>query len=159
MGLSKESAAYLDMSSRGSFSQKSTTEGKEVLDQITKNSSFTADHGPLPEECAPESENILAAETSTTPSIPVDPALYDTPKPRASEDETSRSLMIHLAFEDDLFEDYGNASNYQCRGKPPIPINPPDPEEIAFFRDTVRELIAIMTQEWSKELKQSSEIL
>jgi hypothetical protein len=67
--------------------------------------------------------------------------------------------MIHLAFEDDLFEDYGNASNYQCRGKPPIPINSPDPEEIAFFRDTVRELIAIMTQEWSKELKQSSEIL
>jgi hypothetical protein len=41
--------------------------------------------------------------------------------------------MPHLAFEDDLFEDYGNTSNYHYRGTPPIPLTPPDPEQIAFL--------------------------
>jgi hypothetical protein len=124
MDLDKESASRLDTSSRGSFSQKSTAGGKEVLDRIAQNSSFTVEYKPALEECAPESENILAAETNTTPSIPVDPVLDDTPEPQASEVETSQSSMPHLAFEDDLFEDYGNASNYQCRGKSPIPVAP-----------------------------------
>jgi hypothetical protein len=111
------------------------------------------------EECAYESENILPYKTSTAPSIPIEPSLDDITEPQASEDETSRSLMLHLAFEDVVFQDYGNTSNYHCRGKPLILVTPLDPEEIAFFRDTVQELTAIMTQEWSKELEQSSEIL
>jgi hypothetical protein len=46
MCFDKESATNLDMSSRGSFYQKSMTEGKEFLDRITQNSSFTANHEP-----------------------------------------------------------------------------------------------------------------
>jgi hypothetical protein len=105
-----------------------------------------------PRRVCTERENILVEETSTTPSIPVDRALDDTPEPRAPKDETSRSPILHLAFEDDPFEDYGNTSNYQCRGKPSIPVTPPDPEEIVFFRNTDRELTTILTQEWSKSL-------
>jgi hypothetical protein len=46
---------------------------------------------------------------------------------------------------DDLSEDYGNTSNYWCRGKSPIPVTYPDPEEIAFFINTVHELTTIIS--------------
>jgi hypothetical protein len=61
------------------------------------------------------------------------------------EDDTPQFQEPQLEFGDDLLEDFGNTSNYQCKRKPMTPVTPPDPDEVAYFKDTVRELTAIMT--------------
>jgi hypothetical protein len=39
-GLDRESAFYLDITAGGSFMHKTPTEGKEILDRISENTSF-----------------------------------------------------------------------------------------------------------------------
>ena len=43
-GLGMESALKLDIAARGSFAQKTPTEGREILDFLLKNSSFPSNH-------------------------------------------------------------------------------------------------------------------
>ena len=62
-----------------------------------------------------------------------------------------------LFFEDDLFEDFGNTSNYSCQKRPPVPITPLDPLDKDFLRESIKELTAIMSSEWVEEAEHSSE--
>ena len=51
IGLDTESVFYLDVTSRGSFSHKTPSEGRKILDRITENTSFVANSEPSNEEC------------------------------------------------------------------------------------------------------------
>jgi hypothetical protein len=44
MGLSKEDAHYLDVTTGGSFSHKTLAKGREILDKIMENTSFLCKH-------------------------------------------------------------------------------------------------------------------
>jgi len=68
-------------------------------------------------------------------------------------------LELPFEFKDDLFEDFGNTSNYLCTRKPPLPIPSMDPIEATFLRENVKKITAIMGDEWSREVEMSSEVL
>jgi hypothetical protein len=68
-------------------------------------------------------------------------------------------LGVPFEFEDGLFEDFGNTSNYLCTRKPSVPVPSADPIEATFLRENVRKLAAIVTSEWSRELELSLKVL
>ena len=49
-GLSKEAALFLDISSGGSFSHKTISEGKTILNKILENIPYTGVYDEFPEE-------------------------------------------------------------------------------------------------------------
>jgi hypothetical protein len=48
-------------------------------------------------------------------------------------------------FEDDLFEEFGNTSNYTCQRRPLIPKTPNELLDPIFLKESVRELTTIMS--------------
>ena len=68
-------------------------------------------------------------------------------------------MELPFEFKDDLFEDFGNTSNYLCTRKPPLPIPSMDPIEATFLRENVKKVMAIMAGEWSRETELSPEVL
>jgi len=60
-------------------------------------------------------------------------------------------------FEDDLFDEFGNTSNYLCQRRPPVPVTTLDPLDEKFLRESIRELTSIMSNEWVEEAKFSPE--
>jgi hypothetical protein len=61
------------------------------------------------------------------------------------------------SFEEDLFEDFGNTSNYLCQKRPPVLVTPFEPYEKEFLQETIRELTTLMSEEWLREGESSSE--
>jgi hypothetical protein len=69
-----------------------------------------------------------------------------------------------LKFEDELFDEYGNTSNYHMMRKPQESRNPPsikslDPSEEDFFKKTMKELVSILSNEWLEESELSPKII
>jgi hypothetical protein len=79
--LDTESALYLDIAAGGSFSRKTPSEGRKILDCIIKNTSFVANPGSSQEEHTSSQENILAAESDLSPPTTHDSALEPSSKP------------------------------------------------------------------------------
>jgi len=154
-----ESANHLDASARGSFSHKTPIEGMEILDHITKNNSFVSKSKPSREERTSSHEDNLVAESDLPLPTTSDSALESSPELGVPEEEEIQPLEPPFKFEDDLFEDFGNTSNYFCKRKPPIPVASTDPIEAVFRTENVKELTTIMSSERSRELELSSKIL
>jgi hypothetical protein len=49
-GLSKEATLFLDVSSGGSFSHKTISEGKAILDKILENTPYTSVYDEFPKK-------------------------------------------------------------------------------------------------------------
>ena len=122
-----ESAFYLGITSGGSFTHKTPSEGRKILDRINENTSFVANSEPSNEECTSSHEDILAAESDPLPPTTLDSALEPFPKPQAPEEEIQPS-EFPFEFEDDLFEDFGNLTK-------PVPFPSTDPIEATFLRE------------------------
>jgi hypothetical protein len=127
MGLNTESALHVDITAGGSFAHKTPSEGRKILDRITKNTSFVSNSGPFREECMSSHEDILAAKCDLPPSTFLDSALEPSPESRVPEEEEIQPSELPFEFEDDLLEDFGNTSNYICMRKPPVPVPSTDP--------------------------------
>jgi hypothetical protein len=61
-----------------------------------------------------------------------------------------------LEFEDELFAEYGNTLNYYIMRKPQKPrksssVEPLDPSKEAFCKNTTKDLVSIMSDEWLEE--------
>ena len=69
IGLDTESALYLNVAAGGSFSHKTPSEGREILDRITENTSFVANAGSSQEEHTSSHEDILEAESDLSPKF------------------------------------------------------------------------------------------
>jgi hypothetical protein len=104
-------------------------------------------------------EDILAAESDPSPLTTLDSALESSSEPQALREEEIQPSELPFEFEDDLFEDFGNTSNYLCMRKPPVPIPSTDPIEATFRRENVKKVMAIMAGEWSMEIELSPKVL
>ena len=94
-------------------------------------------------------EEVSLAEAKPTLSI-------QEPSPKPEDPEEGFQPLDLPPFKDDLFEDFGNTSNYSCQRKPPVPITPLDPLDEEFLRESIKELTTIMSSEWIEELELSS---
>jgi len=139
----------------GLFPTRSPNEGMEILDRITENNSFASKSKPSREECTSSRKDNLVAESDLPLPSTSDSALESSPESGIPEKEEIQSLELPFKFEDDLFEDPGNTSNYFCKRKPPVPVASTDPIEASFRRETVKKLTSIMSSEWSRELELS----
>jgi len=81
MGLDMDSASYLDIIGGASLAHKTLIEGMEILEIISKNTSFIAESTPSQEHRKSSHEDILAAEPNRSLSIPLDLALESSPEP------------------------------------------------------------------------------
>ena len=84
-------------------------------------------------------EKISSAEAKPTLSI-------QEPSPEPEDPEEGLQPSDLPPFDDDLFEDFRNTSNYSCQRKPPVPITPLDPLDKDFLKENIKELIAIMSR-------------
>jgi len=159
IGLDTKSAAYLDIAAGGSFAHKTPSEGREILDRITENTSFVATSGPSQEEQMSSHEDILVAESDLSPPTTLESALEPSSEPHTPEEEEIQPSELPFEFEDDLFEDFGNTSNYLCTRKPPVPVPSTNPIEATYLRENMKKITAIMADEWSREAELSPEVL
>jgi hypothetical protein len=77
--------------------------------------------------------------------------------PESEDPKEDPEPMDLPPFDDDLFEDFGNTSNYLCQKKPPTPNPPSDLLDKEFLKKSVKELSAILSIEWLEETEQSME--
>ena len=70
-----------------------------------------------------------------------------------------------LEFEDELFDEYGNTSNYHTMRRPHKPRKSSsneeivDPSEEAFLKKTTKELVSIISDEWLEESELSYDVI
>ena len=116
---------------------KTIEEGEALQDCILEN---TPPLEPLCVEPIFRHEEASSAEAKPTTYIQ-----GSSPEP---EDPEEGFQPLDLApFEDDLFEDFGNTSNYSCQKKPPVPVTTLDPLDKEFLRESIKELTVIMSNE------------
>jgi hypothetical protein len=123
LGPRKEDALNLDIALGGSFSHKTISEGKAILEKILENTPYTSVVDEFPEEVEPSPDQQEEAHaTKSKPEIPSNPSynlVAEEPPTKGidhtlEDDETSPSLSP-FEIKVDLFEDFGNASNYQSK--------------------------------------------
>jgi len=87
------------------------------------------------------------------------------PNPEPLEKEETSILDFKLEFEDELFAEYGNTSNYHTMRKPQKPRKLSsneeilDPSEEAFLKKITKGLVSIIRNEWLEESKLSSDVI
>jgi len=60
-------------------------------------------------------------------------------------------LEFQQNFKVDLFEDYGNISKYTYQKRHPVPVIPLEPYEKEYIQESIKELTALMSDEWFRE--------
>ena len=108
MGLDRKTMKLLNMSSGGSFLHVSTNAGRSILMKILENIPKEVEEKPLEEE-----SQIAEPKSLQDPS----PTLA-IPNPEPPENEETLILDFMLEFEDELFDEYGNTSNYHMMRRP-----------------------------------------
>lgn len=63
------------------------------------------------------------------------------------KEEEIQPSDIPFQFKGDLFEDYGNTSNYSVQKRPPVPRSWNEPLEENFLKEVVHQLATIMSEE------------
>jgi len=120
-GLNKEAALHLDIASGGSFAHKLIDEGRAILERILENTPYTGIYDEFPEEekevepdPKPKDEE-LATELEIPPDPSINLVVEKPPNKRMQNqlrDDEPPPLEHPFEFEEDLFEDYGNTSNF-----------------------------------------------
>jgi hypothetical protein len=69
-----------------------------------------------------------------------------------------------LDFEDELFTEFGNTSNYHVIMKPQKSresqnVNHLHPDDVEFLKKTTKELVSVLSDEWIEESELSNEII
>jgi hypothetical protein len=166
VSLNGETAQIFDTTSRGAFLHCSASEGRNVLRKILGNIPNTSIHDDGPEdviEKTPEEEPVIVESEPLTTPLEASTVLQVLEPPKEEEILPLKNI---LEFEDDLFFDFGNISNYSAIRKSSAKLAPnqhlPDPTEEKFLKKTVKELttiITIISNEWLGESKLSLKII
>jgi hypothetical protein len=163
MGLSGETAQFLDLASGGSFLHCSASEGRIILRKILENTPYTSVHDDGPEDevtkTYEEEPVIVEPEPLATPLEAV--TILQVPEP--PKEEEIPSLEDMYKFEDEFLSDFRNTLNYYTRRKSSAPSAPnqhlPDPTGEKFLKNTVKELTTIISNKWLGESKLSQEVI
>ena len=112
--LDKESTHHLDITFGGSFAHLTPNEGREVLNRIMDRTSFVGIHEPTPTgpKVCQEEVPVIESELLENQSVESTPEPSSELKPETLEEEDPLPLEFLQGFEDNLFEDYGNTTNY-----------------------------------------------
>ena len=108
MGPDRKTSKLLNMASGGSFLHVSASVGRSILTKILENIPDEVEEKPLEEE-----SQIAKLESLPDPS-PTSAILNHEPP----ETEETQILDFMLEFEDELFDEYGNTSNYHTMRNP-----------------------------------------
>jgi len=99
-----DSVDDLDFAARGSFTHRTPTEGREILDHILGNSSsLTYPYEPQ-QESQKHHESPPSAESYLLPSTSLDSSVEPFPEPRTSKEEEIQLSKFSFQFEDDPYE-------------------------------------------------------
>ena len=157
-GLDNESAQHLNITSGGSFAHLTPAEGREILDKTLDRTSFI--YVPEPTSAKPEvrHEEVPLIESEQLESQSIDSTPEPSPelKSETPEEEDPHPLEFLQNFEEDLFKDYGNISNYSYQRRPQVPITPLDTSEKEYLHETLKGMTIMMSDEWLKEGELSS---
>ena len=121
-------------------------EGEALLDRILENTSSLE---PLHVEPMPSHEEVSSVEAE-----PITPLERPSPEPKDPEKGFQPSELPY--FEDKFFEDFENTSKYLCQKRPLVPVTPLEPLDKEPFKESIKELTAIMSSEWVEEVERSS---
>ena len=124
IGLDTKSAAYLDIAAGGSFAHKTPSEGREILDRITENTSFVATSGSSQEEHMSSHEDILVAESDLSPPTTLESALEPSSEPHTPEEEEIQPSELPFEFEDDFSKISETPRTISARGSRQFPSLP-----------------------------------
>ena len=161
-GLSKEAAFFLDISLGGLFSHKTVSEGKAILDKILENTPYTGVYDEFPKEEVKLSPEPKVEEHATELEIPIDSS-HDLVAKKPSdkgmqnqiEDDETSPLEFPFEFKEDLFEDYGNTSNFPIQARPLAQTTSSDPHEELVHIEHIKSLSSVMSYEWLREAELS----
>jgi hypothetical protein len=137
LGLSKELALYLDITARGLFTCETPAEGRKVLDHILENTFFVCETETLKAEAETHHEEALATESESKELPYLDSTPKSSPEPQTPKEEEIQPSEFLYSFEEVIFEDYGNTSNYFYAKRPLIPVTPFDPLNDESLKGTV----------------------
>jgi hypothetical protein len=166
-GLGKESAESLDISSGNAVTHLTPSEGRNVLNKILENTPYTGIFDEFSEEKADEileleNEVLLIQPTSVTTPLS-EPIKVEPPKENlhSLEDKDTHPMDFISEIEDDLFSDFGNASNFPIQPKPRacnylFQQNASQPDK-PILKEDLRCLSAAMSVEWLREAETSPE--
>jgi hypothetical protein len=115
---------------------KIVSEGKAILDKILENTPYTGVYDEFPKEEVELSPVPKEEEHTTKLEIPIDPSqnlVVEKPsiegtQNQLDDDETS-PLDFPFEFKEDIFEDYGNTSNFPIQARPLAKTSSSDPHE------------------------------
>jgi hypothetical protein len=156
LGLSKESALQLDISTRGSFTHKTTAEGEALLDRIRENTSFTE---TLPAAESLSHEEVPFVDSTNSPPNPIEPTTEFSNKPETMEEEEIQPPEFPFNIKEDVFQIYRNTSMYPCEKRPPVPRDPVTPPDKASLQEAIKGVTAVMNSEWVHEGEMTIEVI
>ena len=98
-------------------------------------------------------EEAPVVESKPLESQPVDSTSEPSPelKSETPEEEDPVPLEFLQNFEDNLFEDYGNTSNFFYQKRPLDHVTHIDLPEEDYIRETIQELTIVIGNEWLQE--------
>ena len=67
--------------------------------------------------------------------------------------------MSPLDFDDELFQDFGNVSNYPLKRRVDHDIQSPDPNKLEQQKEILGNLSAVISREWPDEAEASTEVV
>ena len=108
MGLTRKTSRRLNTALGGSFLHVSANTGRSILTKILEDAPEEVEEKPLEEE-----SQIAEPESLQNPSPTL--AILD---PESPEKEETPISDFMLEFEDELFDEYGNTSNYHIMRRP-----------------------------------------
>ena len=108
MGLDRKTSKRLDTASGGSFLDVSANSGRSILTKILENTPEEVEKKPLEEE----------SQIAEPKSLPDPSPASAIPNPVLPEKEKTPILDFMLEFEDELFDEYRNTSNYHTMRRP-----------------------------------------
>ena len=111
MGLDRKTSKLLNTALGGSFLHVFANTGRSILMKILENIPKEVEEKPLEAE-SPIAEPKSLPDPSPTLAIP---------NPEPPEKEETLILDFMLEFEDELFDEYGNTSNYHIMWRPQKP--------------------------------------
>ena len=147
-----ESALKLDNTTGGSFAHLTPAEGREILDNFLRNSSFPTDQGePRRKESTSSHESLSTIESELSSFTSQYSSVEPSPEPQTPKEEEIQPSEFSSRFKDDPSGNTQNTSNYFRHNKPT--------ESLCLYKTIDGFSGHTPAIDWSKEARRTSEAI